>query len=928
MKSALFPAPLVGPATVDCVPLASSTPFRSSLAVLFTLGVFLGPVVASAQTESQQVITERDFLKSEAPLSLYSWETLSRGLPESVWVDMRANPVQKQTFDEETMRFSQMIIQAKRNSEQFKQLNEISDAAFELAGDVLAPDEGDPRTLFAKTGLKFWMGSVKEKLQRDIEHDEREAFRAFWGSRKADKEKLSEAAKESAPAYAAELLREASLPETVFDGLTADRKADAVKRMAELAIAGQGLVAHDLKQDEQRFRTLFNQVESLKQFNAQISTSLTSLVLLTKENADDLKSLRYHSAVIEQFLYTQLPLQDQLRFARIPGALGLNDKERIALEKTLNQRQKIVDETNTWNDFMLTGHAGVTLLTLLGANQDVTKTFNAYFVGANSAYSISKMISGGGFSNYVGAANLVLNFASLLAGGDPDQQRQQQIMQALQQILNTLRDLEKEITEYHKQEVQILRTLQIIDSSILQLHVADSEKELNGCDIFLSKMQSNPGAEADKQKVSYTAMEDNYKKHQDDFAGCQKYLKDHLYPSDNNATRWGLGLYNAQSMESSLDKQQFQQVEDLIVPIFNYIQYFIPTKQGLGTIYGSLYLPGGSMKAVQLKQKLIGNSTDDKWLSSLHEATPGAEVQGFYLRPQVVTQIIGVRHLAGHIARELQINSYREITTDDYQRLMTPQELMGKTEPSDRAKDVLLYALDWLNVAIAQQRLLSGDILLPYLANDAKQDYDAGQTQGWDFIRPLTDAELNSGKKDLYRIALAHHILLTNPLIRDNTARYLVYEAMQQAKRTSVSYSFAYEIGESDESSTSRSTWMNQLLGNQFQIDWFAGPEEYGQVPARGWYLMLFLNAGDIRNGGNYVRRPFSASMPSPNELVHGAFRSTPALDHLLTLRANVEGRVLGFDITENARATGRLKDVKSVILLGGRNVDYAPAMR
>src|ERR1041385_1174700 len=122
---------------------------------------------------------------------------------------------------------------------------------------------------------------------------------------------------------------------------------------------------------------------------------------------------------------------------------------------------------------------------------------------ADTAYRVASSAAKRTFNGYLGAANLVLSFAGGF-GSDTDTQRHEQLMRALQQIYEELRRFEEQMATYHKEEMERLDAIQMIDAHILQLLADKAEGELRSCHEFGKRYAQEVSVA--KQAVTYAQL--------------------------------------------------------------------------------------------------------------------------------------------------------------------------------------------------------------------------------------------------------------------------------------------------------------------------------------------------------------------------------------------------------------------------------------
>lgn len=868
------------------------------------IGLYFVPT-AGPSDESQ--IDERAFKSNETILSLYARETLSRELPQQVWIDSNKNllALSPEQYNESTKEFGNALAQSREAYRNFHALPAGSDEfVFETAGIVASPGD-DPGVPLASVGIKWWMKRFGEQLNRTVDLEEKSAFDAFLGSKQYDSRALDLALKRGGPPERAkELIRQAGVPPSLFDNLTSEEKSYAVKRTTELAIADLSSLGQAQRTLEGEFQQRVRETYKLKQAQTKLTEAVDELRDQTNQNAAEIQKFKGRSDVVEQLLYSRLPIEDRLRLVKMPGSMGLSDDQRQALEKQLEKQKTAMEQAKDWDDFITTGQTATALLERLGVKGDFTRGLNRSLGGFNTAYGVQSLLSNGGFMNFVGATNLVLKFAASFES--PEDARHEQVMKALQQIMETLKEIEREMSRFHKEQMQVMRDFQVLDYGFHLRQAANEEESLELCDNFIRSLRPDPGALDSRYKQILRA----YAPLQDQFKNCELYLTGALVPSPRNSDRLGTAKMNLEQMARSQDKSQVRPVEYMLQPVFNYVDVLLQDKTITSEeLYSSLFLPGGSVPAIDAKQAILRGAKRSESLRSVHEISRGTK--DFYTNQKVIRDVIAADFLAELVNDELDINLFREVATDDFARLFTPAELLRGAGFPQRARTELTKAFDWLNVAIAQRRLLSGDVLIPYLAEHAQRDFDQAPLQSWDFTRNLQKSEINSNK-ELLQTTLAHHILAANPIMRQNVVRYLLNKAMNHRP---ASYAWAYEMTPNGRASDIGVSYMRLVFGNRFQIVWSDSFAQDGEVLPPGWYCVFTLKAGEPIS-----TQTFKIPMPTPEEMERGTLVSTSTLDHLLGLRTRVEGRLLGFDVASYAKAHKQLKNVNQIILWGGPN--------
>jgi hypothetical protein len=83
-------------------------------------------------------------------------------------------------FDQATRNFGNVLVARKQALEQLETVNKVTGYAGELIEGSTSFDDGDPRTLLSKVGIRAWMDTIKQQTEQEIAETEKDAAQQFW----------------------------------------------------------------------------------------------------------------------------------------------------------------------------------------------------------------------------------------------------------------------------------------------------------------------------------------------------------------------------------------------------------------------------------------------------------------------------------------------------------------------------------------------------------------------------------------------------------------------------------------------------------------------------------------------------------------------------------------------------------------------------
>ncbi len=267
---------------------------------------------------------------------------------------------------------------------------------------------------------------------------------------------------------------------------------------------------------------------------------------------------------------------------------------------------------------------------------------------------------------------------------------------------------------------------------------------------------------------------------------------------------------------------------------------------------------------------------------------------------------LGARPLLKYVDIELAINRYSDVVDESRSPpVFRSKSAMARISPQDvEGKRRLLRALDLIDLAVAQQAWLGGDVLLPELADLVSKPFDQAATN-MDFHKTQQEPDTTQ-KNSANRAALAHLAVANSSLLLQNVTRYRLYSRMREAKYNSFTYAWAQAMKNDP-------YYLNEIAGPGYDIKWESEPRNpvTKRKMVAGWYV-TYKYQDAIKGGGEQVELvPF----PDPQDVRYESFSLSDELVLLLNERERIKGQLLNYDIVERATDEKKTDSLKRIAL-------------
>lgn len=562
------------------------------------------------------------------------------------------------------------------------------------------------------------------------------------------------------------------------------------------------------EESNKRFDVL---VKSQEQLNARVDA-------FYNEYKTDKKALDF----MQDFLYAKMNTTEKIRALNAGLLSDLSDKDRNMLKQELvleEQKEKVI---NTAKDYLNSAAISIKILGDLGFGdsklvQDISKAVN---IGQAAVSAVAAYTSG----NYLGAISSITGlFGS--KGDDAAAQRHKQIMQRFDRIDATLNRIEVRMDQLLKTQQQML-TLQVetfqkildlsdkidvqhnevmqkltdIENALYvnrQLITNEWEGKCQACLQTISRLEMDIDEgilpQHRKLKTEYVNLKEG------SFKKCEEYINTYVFYQDRASFNPDFNLTSSiTDAKLAAAYNKLDTINKLSFGLlFNYTKPVGNLKSNSSFIY-SLFFPSTSID--ELNKKI--NADSILLPSNFYPVKP--EIFSNIIKPEV-----SERH--GRVVRNI---SFLIGLTGSNRELISWNNFTSETPPDHRnAIYELENALRLNNVAIAQQSILAGEILLPILFNET-YSYKAG-----------------NGDTAKYRLCAS--LLDQNELLAANYANYFVGTYLQKTNRSSIQYGFAFNSKDS--------LTMNKLVKSSFPITYIdsADIRLSSKKLNKGWYMTI-----------------------------------------------------------------------------------------
>ena len=646
-------------------------------------------------------------------------------------------------------------------------------------------------------------------------------------------------------------------------------------------------VAVELRGDEDaRLSALSKQVNAsartIATYMAETEESVKEIAVCQRDISDRLDRLGDDVArntedlgFVKDYMFGQMSASEKIAALKSGFSPNMSQDERRRLEDQLQvvqRREELVGMVSTFAN----GAASLgRIAQKLGVDGNVVKAINQGAAIAGAAVAVATGIMSGGVG-YLAAAEAVLG---VLGGGDDAEAgRHQEIMASLGRIEQGVEDIKQMISAVSQQIEDLKRiqlaTFEAIDSLAknVERNQRDTMAELGRLRDDLKVLQdtviSNMFRDVELAEVVIGWLDEiGYRR--DDVPAVRFSFERlcEIYGTLGKSATSALLAFLTQPLDKEVYAlERFPRQGEYVLDYVNGIyRPLVSLALGDGSLdeatFASLSLPVSSFQALRLKSEALGRAGAPNVYSRLG-MTPAA-VKAALERP------LSHEFLARHIGFACHLHPLFEL------RLALERNdpgLLGQLGGSSRSGlDLLRAASQKLEIAIAQQVLLSGDVLLPRL----RAVWAAGRAAG-----------AGAAADEKSRLAIADAAALGQVLERNRALeRNLLNHAFRDAlgHERMVAYAAAIQV-------SALPDYLQHLLKDaELDVSWDEGGKRY------------VVTVGASRFG-----------VPTAEELVAGTILHSPALPRLLDLREQVLAEIAGFEVwTElTAPEAARLTDV------------------
>ena len=237
-----------------------------------------------------------------------------------------------------------------------------------------------------------------------------------------------------------------------------------------------------------------------------------------------------------------------------------------------------------------------------------------------------------------------------------------------------------------------------------------------------------------------------------------------------------------------------------------------------------------------------------------------------YMAPGLVRRVVEMN---------LNLYHYWELVEDpdNQSRLNSMEQILNRKRAHRRALDMLKRSHDILEVAIAQQAMISGDIMLERLGFMYEPTFTESEYQATDILEIASIEMAANEKRD------AHRVLAGNTVARTNALRVFILEQLKRKKWPKYRYYMAYSETEFDKD-------LKKILGDNYEFRrWKRGDEE-------GWEVRyVYTNSANPE----YSRDTY-VKLPTPEEITHEKLMVTPDLRELVGLQLLLQKEIAEYE--------------------------------
>lgn len=688
-----------------------------------------------------------------------------------------------------------------------------------------------------------------------------------------------------------EFLKQTGLSSKTWDALTREEKDDALLTILEKHGAAIGDVESSIDDLTRSFTKLDIQRKGLQKQLNTLQHSTDAIVQFLKDQQSNDLVLRTTTAYFAGQI-NGVEFQNRLSALHVPqkDIDNLKSKENVkALERTLQNVVYVGAITNK-----------------MFPDSDFARVTGQIASAASVALGLVMKAAEG---DYLGAIVGVLG----LAGGGEDPNAA--IFAQLNKLMEEVRQIRKEMWEYHADLVNRIDALHELDAATLEAVNIILQSGSKNCSAFFDSRPRDAIDPVTGNFRTFSALKDHFisSDNSEAYTACRKEINLNLWANEN-----GVRFFGEPPVENAYQKNKAQAaVSSFYQQMKAYTlltEYYEPD---LNLRVGQLLFPSLDYRSLQKKLQISKIADSMASFKSIPphsgQNTVGRDERFFY---RYFFRFISAPVLLKYVDFEIRLAPYSDfVISGDRSRLLTQSEakrsllLLRPKESSEVEK--LKRALDLVELALAQQTWLAGDAMLPTLDEYFFQDVGSGYDPNL-----LTDDKATPKQiaNDIDRRALIHLAVgQHNPLLLQNVVRYEIYRNMDAKQYDSFAYAYASSQRED-------SQYMKTVVGNKLLPVWESDPSipETGEKLPPGWYTTVpYFDASTA----SVKSIPF-IPLPSTEDVEGRSFAVSSDLQRLFEAREQLKSILLGYEFV---RFAGDRKDGLQAIQ---RLASYTPKER
>jgi hypothetical protein len=866
---------------------------------------------------------------------------------KSVFVDtlLYQSPNNKEAFDSDRNRFYESLRKQQELNDGMQKQLEAFNRAKPYAEKIAAM--GGPLVVFSYKAAETYLERFTKTLRDEQENTFKQMTSQYFAGRQLNLDKLRRAKDRGDDAFLAEFKAQANLPpEQDFPNVNPLVRDHALLKLGEFTLEYTYLTGKQIEIEQRRNNEKLNQLMQrslhIEACQKDMAAKIDKLIENTDKNAAEMERISRQVkdlGLIEKVVMGHLSPEEQIYLVEHSQTLQISDQEKKDLISNLKDRQRIIDDARKWNDFGNHGQDFIGIVDKLGADKNIVDGVQKTFTAGNAAYNAVLAAMTG---NYLGAANAVLG---MFSGGGADAETahynaimgkldeiietQKKIIENQARILDKLRNIENLIIQSHMALSSDLKNVFALQQKILDATVQYAKANMKLCSLFVKAVNSTVGSPSDNAATySYKQLQETFRVNEvhHNFISCRQFLNKTI--GDISADRNPYIGYAALESRKGQENPQITAVrapfEASVRPIFRFLEYYVPdSDEHQNTVKGSFFflstdygtLKAKSDTALAPENASIPQSSSAKpkvpiktlSLRTLRPLSSAASKDAkFYYDSLREDNFLSPRDLVEYANWELEINPYRELIAPSGNRLLTSEELYTK-KPDHFAEDRLKALFDWLSLAIAQQNLLAGDLLLPFLSSAGFGKINPPQIS----LDALFLPPAQNDKKEEKEAALAQYVLGRNHLLLQNALRYRIYNLMDEKKISLAGYAFAWH--------SHNETSMKVLFGDSIKIAWKQQKvDDAADKLSTGWYVPYEFT--DYAPDGTPTKTSMFVPLPEPSVVFTREFIPSPELAALVQCRDKVNAQLSQYELSRelNAKNTNpkMLVSLKKLLLM------------